>query len=424
MPIMSEFQPYLTNDGSIGLYNKEFNDIYHSATGALTEAYEKFILPIDFDILLQNDSIKILDICYGIGYNSKSFLNYILENYFLKNFQKNFKHTGLHIETIYTNNTNKKFDTVNNDTIYSDNIFNKISITAVDNDKILSFLSPFINSDVKNFSNNNLSFKYDNIEKFLSKKNFKSKIKINKIINFLIFEKIAQKYPEIYQNEDIISILSDISYKLIFNSDLKGIFSTYTSKYHITNPIIKFYSFLHNIYYNHISNKYKSGLKRNNLQDINFNLEIGDARQVIKNDNNIYNVIFLDAFTPSKCPCLWSYEFFKLLYEHLDDNGMLLTYSFSPAVRSAMIEAGFHIGNIFIEREKRFSGTFAAKNKELIKYPLSEFDLGLLKTKAGIFYHDKNLTGLNEAIIASHKNEVHNSSRISLSKYKKNTNHI
>ena len=59
---MSEFQPYFTNDGSVGLYSENFDDIYHSASGALTEAYEKFVYPIDWDVLLVHDNIKILDI--------------------------------------------------------------------------------------------------------------------------------------------------------------------------------------------------------------------------------------------------------------------------------------------------------------------------------------------------------------------------
>lgn len=83
---MYEFHPYFTNDGSVGLYSPEFNDIYHSATGALTEAYEKFILPVDMKNLLKKDSIKVLDICYGIGYNSKSFLNFIFGKIFFKKF--------------------------------------------------------------------------------------------------------------------------------------------------------------------------------------------------------------------------------------------------------------------------------------------------------------------------------------------------
>ena len=52
---MYEFHPYFTNDGSVGLYSPEFDDIYHSSTGALTEAYEKFIMPVNMDELLKNN---------------------------------------------------------------------------------------------------------------------------------------------------------------------------------------------------------------------------------------------------------------------------------------------------------------------------------------------------------------------------------
>ena len=43
---MYKFLPYMTNDLSIGLYDEEVNDIYHSAYGALTEAYDKFTNPV------------------------------------------------------------------------------------------------------------------------------------------------------------------------------------------------------------------------------------------------------------------------------------------------------------------------------------------------------------------------------------------
>ena len=65
---MYELYPYFTNDGSVGLFSPEANDIYHSTYGALTEAYEKFILPSDFEnYFRKNSEIKILDICFGIG---------------------------------------------------------------------------------------------------------------------------------------------------------------------------------------------------------------------------------------------------------------------------------------------------------------------------------------------------------------------
>src|SRR5574344_7998 len=87
---MNDFYPYFTNDGSIGLYSPSVDDIYHSTYGALTEAYEKFILPAMFENFFeQNSQIKILDICYGIGYNSKSFLNYFFENIYKKKYKKN-----------------------------------------------------------------------------------------------------------------------------------------------------------------------------------------------------------------------------------------------------------------------------------------------------------------------------------------------
>ena len=61
---MYELYPYITNDGSVGLFSPDADDIYHSTYGAFTEANEKFILPADMKNFLKNNSeIKILDIC-------------------------------------------------------------------------------------------------------------------------------------------------------------------------------------------------------------------------------------------------------------------------------------------------------------------------------------------------------------------------
>ena len=135
------------------------------------------------------------------------------------------------------------------------------------------------------------------------------------------------------------------------------------------------------------------------------------------NDNNMYNLIFLDAFTPAKCPALWSIDFFKLLFKHLDYNGKILTYSNSAAIRNAFIEAGFNVGKIYSTSQNKYTGTIAVKNKKFIKHKLSNYDLGLLKTKAGIFYRDENLNGQNEAIIERHKIDVENSNLMSSSQY-------
>lgn len=65
---MNNIQTFITKDGSIGLYDLELDEIYHSKFGALTEAMEKFVEPAS---IIDNHPLDILDICYGIGYNTK-----------------------------------------------------------------------------------------------------------------------------------------------------------------------------------------------------------------------------------------------------------------------------------------------------------------------------------------------------------------
>ena len=72
---MKNAQIFITKDGSQGLYNPELDEIYHSREGAQKESIEKFIIPSDFEKRTrESDSIRVLDICYGIGYNSKNAL--------------------------------------------------------------------------------------------------------------------------------------------------------------------------------------------------------------------------------------------------------------------------------------------------------------------------------------------------------------
>lgn len=65
---MKNIKTFITQDGSLGLYNTELDEIYHSKFGAKKEAFEKFVEPC---LILDNKPLKILDICYGIGYNTK-----------------------------------------------------------------------------------------------------------------------------------------------------------------------------------------------------------------------------------------------------------------------------------------------------------------------------------------------------------------
>ena len=77
---MRDYEPYYTEDGSIGLYSYADKDVYHSKFGALTEAWEKFVIPSGIDKLLnKNANINVLDLCYGIGYNTKALMSYVID---------------------------------------------------------------------------------------------------------------------------------------------------------------------------------------------------------------------------------------------------------------------------------------------------------------------------------------------------------
>ena len=411
---MYNFYPYFTNDGSVGLYSEKDNDIYHSTYGALSEAYEKFILPAHFDKFFQkNSEIKILDICFGIGYNSKSFINNFLELMYNETIHTDNIQNTKYDDALYTDN-----EIIKNSSLNPKNLENfKIYIKAIDTDKILAYLSPFIICNKKHIPENyKLPFDNEKISAMLNKTP-QNKIKFFEVVNLIFYEKIAQNNPEIFSNQDFNNLISAKKYRQFFDRNIRRLFSLDKLKRGVITPLKGFYAFLHNIYYLNISKRYKKPFKCLKINDFIFDLKIDDARKELLQDNNMYDFVFLDAFTPAKCPALWTVDFFKLLFNHLNKDGMILTYSNSAAVRNAFLNAGFYVGKIFNPDMNKFTGTVAVKNKSLIEHELSEYDLGLIKTKAGIFYRDENLNGLNEAIINQHKTDVENSDLISSSKF-------
>jgi len=65
-----------TDDGSVTLYSKEFNESYHSPKdGALNESLQKHVLPAFMH--QGKTALTILDICYGLGYNTLATLYHV-----------------------------------------------------------------------------------------------------------------------------------------------------------------------------------------------------------------------------------------------------------------------------------------------------------------------------------------------------------
>jgi tRNA U34 5-methylaminomethyl-2-thiouridine-forming methyltransferase MnmC len=70
----------LCEDGTNTLYSKEFDEPYHSTKdGALHESLEKHVKP-SFSLNFHKDELTILDICFGLGYNTFATLYYIKKN--------------------------------------------------------------------------------------------------------------------------------------------------------------------------------------------------------------------------------------------------------------------------------------------------------------------------------------------------------
>lgn len=68
-----------TEDGSFTFFSPEFGETFHSRFGAKAEAKSKFVEPLNLAAKATAPSLKILDICYGLGYNTAAALAAIWE---------------------------------------------------------------------------------------------------------------------------------------------------------------------------------------------------------------------------------------------------------------------------------------------------------------------------------------------------------
>lgn len=70
----------LTEDGSCTLLDPATGELYHNRAGAYTEALENYFLPSSATQRLRaNGKLKLLDVCFGLGYNSFVLLERLLQ---------------------------------------------------------------------------------------------------------------------------------------------------------------------------------------------------------------------------------------------------------------------------------------------------------------------------------------------------------
>jgi tRNA U34 5-methylaminomethyl-2-thiouridine-forming methyltransferase MnmC len=148
--------------------------------------------------------------------------------------------------------------------------------------------------------------------------------------------------------------------------------------------------------------------------NIQLNVHIIDAREIVKNSlfkkthdghvvsesekfvgftngqNRKFDAILLVPFSPGVSPELYSIDFLKGIKPLLKNDGMLLTYTASSAVRYSLIELGLYIGEG--PSFGRSGGTLASPNKEYIEKPLLSRDERMVAlSDAGIPFRDTEL---------------------------------
>lgn len=66
-----------TGDGSFTFFSEDFGEWFHSRAGAYAEAEQTYVVATRLRVKAQRSSIALLDVCYGLGYNSAAALEAI-----------------------------------------------------------------------------------------------------------------------------------------------------------------------------------------------------------------------------------------------------------------------------------------------------------------------------------------------------------
>ena len=467
MRVMRDYEFYYTQDGSIGLYSHQDDDVYHSKFGAVTEAWEKFVLPSNINKLINTvPEIKVLDVCYGIGYNTKALMSFVInsnekflkkEIFFkiiLKKIKNKLKKNNLgsnNKESIDSDNNHffNKGLSVSNETLHIENI-TKFKIDCLEINEELVKISPLLKTIItpqEIFTRIVPRFfdcfdTYWEIRKYLSKLRFKftpknkkaitelldlkfnndydqidNEYRIHEFVNYILINSLVDNYKRDYINKNLNSVLKKRNLKRFFQKKLIK-YAKYKQDFRY-NFISKFdlMGNLHNIYYDHLSNRYKKAKFNDAEKLFELHFYIDDARKAILNINEQYDLIFLDAFTFSKAPELWTVEFMAELYRRLSPRGILMTYSNSALVRNTFLENNFYVGKIYNEKTGKYIGTVAAKEKSLIEHPLTNYELGLCNTRAGIPYRDPTLSADKYEILKRREHAFKTSDLLTSSQY-------
>ena len=177
---------------------------------------------------------------------------------------------------------------------------------------------------------------------------------------------------------------------------------------------------------------FESLYRKNYFEDHFYKCRIlwGDAREKINiiPSSIKFDLIYLDGFSPQKCPQVWTIEFLSKVTENLNSQGYLITYSSSAAVRKTLRNLGLEIFTIKPSLKNRTfwsQGTVAISKFDQNKLKpnfnfekLSLMEEEHLLTKASIPYRDQDLNSSKDDIIKRRLDEQLFSNLLSTKKWR------
>ncbi len=95
-----------------------------------------------------------------------------------------------------------------------------------------------------------------------------------------------------------------------------------------------------------------------NLEPIDLSNNISFTKSItrleqISFENEKYDLVFFDAFAPSKQPDIWSIENFKIIREAMKKDGIMVTYSSSGKLKKILKELKFKIEKLAVPKGKK-----------------------------------------------------------------------